>query len=140
MMPVRASTASPAGRSGALNVMGRLPVAGMVKRKGWPGRTPNTRAPLMRGVAGGGGVRMWAEWSGVAAGGSFSCAAATPAARTKARPALCILSPPEIPDAIMRGMQTSRREFLAVGGALVAQWQPSPRYPDPRVRILDPAF
>jgi gluconolactonase len=40
----------------------------------------------------------------------------------------------------MRRMQPSRREFLAAGGALLAQWQPSPRYPDPRVRILDPGF
>ncbi len=30
----------------------------MVKRKGEPGRTPKTRAPLMRGAAAGGGVRM----------------------------------------------------------------------------------
>jgi gluconolactonase len=41
-----------------------------------------------------------------------------------------------------------RREFLAAGaGALIgaarasaAQWEPSPRYPDPAVRILDPSF
>ena len=30
-------------------VMGGSPVTGTVKRKGEPGRTPTTRAPLMRG-------------------------------------------------------------------------------------------
>ena len=40
----------------------------------------------------------------------------------------------------------NRRTFLAAAGALVAgpralaQWEPSPRYPDPLVRVLDPAF
>jgi gluconolactonase len=45
----------------------------------------------------------------------------------------------------------NRREFLAAGGAMAAlaaapravsraQWQPSPRYPDPLIRIIDPAF
>ena len=43
----------------------------------------------------------------------------------------------------------NRRTFLAAGGALgaaaavpraVADWQPSPRYPDPLVKILDPSF
>jgi gluconolactonase len=43
----------------------------------------------------------------------------------------------------------NRRSFLAAGGALTAwaarsahaaDWSPSPRYPDPAVRILDPAF
>ena len=46
-------------------------------------------------------------------------------------------------------MHLDRRRFLAAGGALgalavlpraLAQWQPSPRYPDPRVRILDDSF
>jgi gluconolactonase len=49
-------------------------------------------------------------------------------------------------------MPTSRREFLAAGGAMGlalatsavptvrAQWQPSERYPDPRVRIIDASF
>jgi gluconolactonase len=38
-------------------------------------------------------------------------------------------------------MEWSRREFLAAAAAVAsAQWQPSPRYPDPRVRILDPRF
>ena len=43
----------------------------------------------------------------------------------------------------------NRRAFLAAGGALLAlagvsrtmaQWQPSERYPDPAVRIIDPSF
>src|SRR5437016_3773364 len=46
-------------------------------------------------------------------------------------------------------MRPSRREFLAVGTAAAAasvgprgwaQWQPSQRYPDPLVKILDPSF
>jgi gluconolactonase len=46
-------------------------------------------------------------------------------------------------------MGVSRREFLAAGTAVAApllggpafgDWKPSPRYPDPRVRILDPSF
>ena len=39
--------------------MGRWPVAGMVKKKGEPGRTPKIFAPLMRGVGGDGGVRTY---------------------------------------------------------------------------------
>jgi gluconolactonase len=44
---------------------------------------------------------------------------------------------------------TSRREFLAAGTAAAAaalaspasaQWQPSQRYPDPSIKIVDPAF
>jgi len=44
---------------------------------------------------------------------------------------------------------TNRRDFLTAGGALAAlaamprafaQWQPSQRYPDPLVRIIDPGF
>ncbi len=44
---------------------------------------------------------------------------------------------------------TSRREFLATGTAAAAatlvapasaQWQPSPRYPDPSIKIVDPSF
>ena len=44
---------------------------------------------------------------------------------------------------------TSRREFLAAGTAVAAaalarpayaQWQPSPRYPDPSIKIVDPTF
>jgi gluconolactonase len=44
----------------------------------------------------------------------------------------------------------NRREFLVSGGAVAAlaavprvfaqQWEPSPRYPDPLVKIIDPAF
>ena len=47
-------------------------------------------------------------------------------------------------------MTTSRRQFLAKGGATAAalaltpsasaQWQPSQRYPDPAVKVLDPSF
>jgi len=46
-------------------------------------------------------------------------------------------------------MTKGRREFLAAGAGLAAasfapftfaDWEPSPRYPDPRVRVLDPAF
>ncbi|HUL78868.1 MAG TPA: SMP-30/gluconolactonase/LRE family protein, partial [Vicinamibacteria bacterium] len=46
-------------------------------------------------------------------------------------------------------MGASRREFLVTGAAVAAvaaaprafaDWQPSPRYPDPAVRIIDPSF
>jgi gluconolactonase len=51
-------------------------------------------------------------------------------------------------------MGTNRREFLAAGGALAAvaaapastteafaqAWQPSGRYPDPAIKVLDPSF
>jgi gluconolactonase len=46
-------------------------------------------------------------------------------------------------------MRPGRREFLAVGtaaaaaslgGPAAAQWQPSQRYPDPLVKVLDPGF
>jgi gluconolactonase len=47
-------------------------------------------------------------------------------------------------------MTTSRRQFLAAGtgaaaatalaGSAFAQWQPSQRYPDPAVKVLDPSF
>ncbi len=44
-------------------------------------------------------------------------------------------------------METSRRTFVSAAAAglaaarqALAQWQPSPRYPDPRVRVLDPSF
>jgi gluconolactonase len=39
-----------------------------------------------------------------------------------------------------------RRQFLAAAGALtlapnaLGQWQPSPRYPDPSVKVVDPSF
>ena len=44
---------------------------------------------------------------------------------------------------------SSRRQFLAVGAGAAAaalarpayaQWQPSPRYPDPSIKIVDPTF
>ena len=44
---------------------------------------------------------------------------------------------------------STRREFLAAGTATAAatlaapafaQWQPSPRYPDPSIKIVDPSF
>src|SRR5882672_1272019 len=46
-------------------------------------------------------------------------------------------------------MGANRREFLAAAGAAAAcaampeafaQWQPSPRYPDPSVKVVDPSF
>jgi hypothetical protein len=46
-------------------------------------------------------------------------------------------------------MTLNRRQFLAAGSAftawaasprVLAQWQPSRRYPDPLIKILDPAF
>src|SRR5438132_9547611 len=46
-------------------------------------------------------------------------------------------------------MKPGRRGFLAGGGAVAAatlapsawsQWQPSPRYPDPSIKIVDPGF
>ena len=46
-------------------------------------------------------------------------------------------------------MESSRREFLAAGTSAaaltivppaLADWEPSPRYPDPRVKVLDPGF
>ena len=46
-------------------------------------------------------------------------------------------------------MEAKRREFIAAAGALAAsaampkafaQWQPSQRYPDPSVKIIDPSF
>ncbi len=58
MWPVLASSFKPCGRFFAENFIGRSPVAGIVNRNGEPGRTPKTFAPLMRGVAGAGGVRI----------------------------------------------------------------------------------
>ncbi len=46
-------------------------------------------------------------------------------------------------------MGADRRQFLAAAGAVAAsaamprafaQWQPSPRYPDPSIKVLDPSF
>src|SRR5208282_3990252 len=88
--PVLASSFKPSGNPSALNAMGRSPVAAMVKRNGWPGRTPNTLAPLMRGVGGGLGVRMMAGSALVegvelveGAVASWACASA---AKTSVRP------------------------------------------------------
>src|SRR5690349_19822758 len=47
--PLWGSIWRPAGSLPAVKVIGRSPVAGTVKKKGEPGRTPTTRAPLMRG-------------------------------------------------------------------------------------------
>ena len=60
--PVCGSTFNPAGRLSTANSIGRWPVAGIVNRNGWPGRTPKTLAPLILGVAGGLGVRITASW------------------------------------------------------------------------------
>src|SRR5512143_4052187 len=51
-------------------------------------------------------------------------------------------------DARQEDREMSRREFLATGAAgaagmaagAFADWQPSPRYPDPRILIIDPTF
>src|SRR5688572_8230082 len=56
--PVAASSLSPAGKPFAAKLTGRWPVAGTVKRKGEPGRTPKIFGPLIRGSAGGLGVRI----------------------------------------------------------------------------------
>ena len=70
--PVCGSTFNPAGRSSTANSIGRWPVAGMVNRNGCPGRTPKTLAPLIRGVAGGLGVRITASSRGAAMAGELS--------------------------------------------------------------------
>ena len=44
------------GNPWAANTMGRVPVVGMRKRKGCPGRQPCTLGPLIRGAGPGGGV------------------------------------------------------------------------------------
>jgi hypothetical protein len=56
--PVFASSDNPSGSPFAEYVIGSSPVAGIVNKNGLSGRTPKTRAPLIRGVAGGCGVRM----------------------------------------------------------------------------------
>src|ERR1019366_406795 len=58
MRPVFASSFKPRGSFFAENFIGRSPVAGIVNKNGEPDRTPKTFAPLMRGVADAGGVRM----------------------------------------------------------------------------------
>src|SRR5690349_16637878 len=59
ILPVLESTAIPSGRFSAENVIGRLPVAGMVNKRGCSGRTPNTLGPLIFGAGPGLGVRMY---------------------------------------------------------------------------------
>ena len=58
MRPVLESSLRPCGSLSAENFMGRSPVAAMVNKNGEPARTPKTSAPLIRGVAGGRGVRI----------------------------------------------------------------------------------
>jgi hypothetical protein len=60
MRPVSESSRKPFGKWSALNVIGRAPVAGMVNRKGVPGRTPKIRVPLIRGSGEGLGVKITA--------------------------------------------------------------------------------
>ncbi len=56
--PVLGSSFTPSGKPSAENCIGRSPVAATVNSTGWPGRTPKTLGPLMRGVAAGLGVRI----------------------------------------------------------------------------------
>ena len=56
ILPVAESSESPLGKPSAVKVIGRDPVAGIAKKNGDPGRTPNTDGPLIRGVAGADGV------------------------------------------------------------------------------------
>ena len=48
-----------AGKFFAVKVIGRLPVAGIVKMTGFPGWTPKTFAPLILGFGDGSGVNMY---------------------------------------------------------------------------------
>ena len=57
--PVEVSNFSPAGSPDASKVIGRLPLAIIVIRNGFPGRAPYTRGLLIRGVSGASGVRMY---------------------------------------------------------------------------------
>ena len=66
--PVAGSRVAPAGRPSAANRTGFSPVATTVYRTGCPGRTPNAAAELIRGTAGGGGVRTSAASAGGSAG------------------------------------------------------------------------
>src|SRR5262245_55524800 len=52
MMPVAASSASPAGKPRALKLSGASPVAGMRNRNGRPGVPPVMRGGLICGAAG----------------------------------------------------------------------------------------
>src|SRR5581483_2601483 len=58
--PVFASSCKPSGKLSAEKVIGRSPVAAMVKRNGWPGRTPKIFALLMRGFGEDFGVKITA--------------------------------------------------------------------------------
>ena len=44
-----------------MNCSGLVPVTGIVKRMGWPGRTPKTFGPLIRGMGPGWGVKIMDE-------------------------------------------------------------------------------
>jgi hypothetical protein len=58
ILPDTLSSFNPVGKFFAAKVMGRLPVAGIAKRTGCPGRTPNTFAPLILGFAEGSRVNL----------------------------------------------------------------------------------
>ena len=58
MRPVAGSSFNPRGKILRGKFHRAVAGRGMVNRNGDPGRTPKTFAPLMRGVAGAGGVRM----------------------------------------------------------------------------------
>jgi len=62
--PVLESRLSPEGSPSAENIIGRSPAAAILNKNGDPGRTPNTFAPLMRGVEAGFGVRITASSMG----------------------------------------------------------------------------
>src|SRR5262249_19678568 len=64
--PEVGSSFSPVGRFSAVKPIGRSPVAAIVNKKGFPGRTPKTFAPLMRGFGDGFGVRTTASSCGAA--------------------------------------------------------------------------
>ena len=56
--PVVASSFNPDGNPFSEKVIGRSPVAAIMKRNGLSGLTPKTDVPLMRGLGDGRGVRM----------------------------------------------------------------------------------
>ena len=70
ILPFEASRLSPAGKPSAAKVNGRAPVAGIEYIKGDPGLKPKTEAPLMRGVAGAGGVNGVGNSAGAEAAGA----------------------------------------------------------------------
>ena len=59
--PVAGSSLTPEGRWSAVNCSGLVPVTGIVKMMGWPGLTPKTFGPLIRGMGPGWGVKIIAE-------------------------------------------------------------------------------